>query len=146
MPATVLEVLMNAKELIRDRDNWTQGTMARDKNGKGVLAYSPDAVCFCVTGALTRCGWNTDSKVLNLVSLLVQDAAFALFDEGPVIVNDARRIRNLKRAITREQAFIRVHENARLRHRCSQPTWRYPNDDGKGVGRFQGHEANVLLS
>jgi hypothetical protein len=40
--------------LFSDPGNWIQGTFAMDKMGDFVCANHPDAVCFCLSGALLR--------------------------------------------------------------------------------------------
>jgi hypothetical protein len=50
----VLQVLRQARELISDPKHWTQKACARDVNGEHIDIFSPDAVCFCVGGAIER--------------------------------------------------------------------------------------------
>ncbi len=47
-----LEGLKQIRALI-DK-GWTQGDFARDRNGQGVSSTSPDAVCWCLFGAIKR--------------------------------------------------------------------------------------------
>jgi len=47
---------MKPSELIEDRDSWTKGAMARDKDGKMVPVHSSDASCWCLWGAFMKCG------------------------------------------------------------------------------------------
>jgi hypothetical protein len=49
-----LNYLKKTKELIASEVNWTKQVEARDERGRQVLATSPDAVCFCLMGALRR--------------------------------------------------------------------------------------------
>lgn len=52
---------MKIKDLFTDESKWTQYEMARDKTGKRVYPESPDAVCWCLEGALIICyGKNAD--------------------------------------------------------------------------------------
>ncbi len=46
---------MKAYELLATPDKWTKGAFARDRFGEVVEANSPDAVCFCIHGAMGRC-------------------------------------------------------------------------------------------
>jgi hypothetical protein len=46
---------MKVHELLSSPDNWTQGSFARDKNGKPVSFQSHEATCWCLIGALGRC-------------------------------------------------------------------------------------------
>lgn len=50
----VLEALQGARELIATPDKWTQGHIARDKDGEPCDVLSEDAVCFCAIGALYK--------------------------------------------------------------------------------------------
>ncbi len=54
MPKTTKEILTEARSLITDRDNWTQGFFARDSEGLKIGARDTDAVCWCAWGALGR--------------------------------------------------------------------------------------------
>lgn len=51
-PNNVQRALMRARDLIRK--GWTQGSAARDKEGRAVFCNDPKAVCFCALGALGR--------------------------------------------------------------------------------------------
>lgn len=47
---------MTIKELLSDRNKWTQGHAAKDKNGQACVgAADPRAVCWCVLGATQLC-------------------------------------------------------------------------------------------
>lgn len=52
-PTTASTVLSAAADLI-DATGWTQGELARNQDGDGVIESSPDAVCFCASGAVWR--------------------------------------------------------------------------------------------
>ncbi len=43
------------KELLSDPTKWTQGESARDEHGNKCSALEPQAVCFCLLGAMNRC-------------------------------------------------------------------------------------------
>lgn len=47
------EVLVEVRQLLGNKENWTQGVMARDIEGGGVSAWSNEAVCWCLAGALS---------------------------------------------------------------------------------------------
>lgn len=49
---TTVEVLKAARSLLSEPDRWTQGTYARDADGKAVPPSDPAAVCFCIHGAI----------------------------------------------------------------------------------------------
>ena len=45
-------ILLAARSLISEPARWTQGTSARDVHGRSDTPGSPDAVCWCASGAL----------------------------------------------------------------------------------------------
>lgn len=49
-PAT--EILLSAAFVLTPPENWTQNYMARNKRGDGRYYSAPDAVCWCVVGAM----------------------------------------------------------------------------------------------
>lgn len=48
------EILIAARKLIADENNWTQGAFARDDSGEEVPEWEPGAVCFCSVGAVSH--------------------------------------------------------------------------------------------
>jgi hypothetical protein len=46
---------MKLKELLSSPDKWIQGHYALDAEGDVIDAQDPDAVCFCLQGAIRRC-------------------------------------------------------------------------------------------
>lgn len=48
------EILIEARNIISDEKNWTQGAEAREQNGDPVSPRCPWAVCFCSIGAVHR--------------------------------------------------------------------------------------------
>lgn len=74
--SAVLDVLKKARELIGDPSRWTQGLSARNANGGFVGVRSPDAICWCVGGAIEYVGGTCP-------------AAFTLLDQAAVeMTND----------------------------------------------------------
>lgn len=51
---TVADILTAAADLIAPEGGWTQGTFARDSEGKQTGWRDPEAACFCVSGAIAR--------------------------------------------------------------------------------------------
>lgn len=49
---TVLQILCEARAKIAEPGTWTQGAMARNAEHQGCYPESPDAVCFCMMGAV----------------------------------------------------------------------------------------------
>jgi hypothetical protein len=56
----------SVSELLSDPKRWTQGALARDKNGEAVSPFSPAAVAWCVLGALFKCEVRDKSAVRKL--------------------------------------------------------------------------------
>lgn len=59
-----IRIIRRAREIITPRDAWTQGEEARNIKGEPTLANEPDAVCYCMLGALSKasneiegCSW-----------------------------------------------------------------------------------------
>jgi hypothetical protein len=46
---------MTVQELLSDESKWTTYTYARNVDGARVNYASPDAVCWCVLGAIRKC-------------------------------------------------------------------------------------------
>ena len=46
---------MKVRELLSSREKWTQGESSRDSFGNPVDINSPNAVCWCLSGALYKC-------------------------------------------------------------------------------------------
>lgn len=46
---------MKVRELFNNKDKWTKGLYARDKDGFSVDPEGSNAVCFCLVGALRKC-------------------------------------------------------------------------------------------
>lgn len=53
---------MKVHELLAVREKWTQGTPARNKDGKAVDTYDPQACSFCLWGALKVCYPSKESE------------------------------------------------------------------------------------
>jgi hypothetical protein len=51
--ATVLDVLTGARELLNIPERWTQQFSARDGEGYPIDPTAPEAVCWCLLGALS---------------------------------------------------------------------------------------------
>ena len=46
---------MKVKELLSDESKWCQGPIARSLSGRSVSYNNPNAVCWCLWGALHKC-------------------------------------------------------------------------------------------
>lgn len=53
---------MTVAELLNDPSKWTREAYARNANGEAITARSPDAVCWCLTGALLRVFSTADTR------------------------------------------------------------------------------------
>lgn len=49
-----IEILRGARELLADPSKWTKGVHARDQQGAIVHCIDPDAISFCMGGAVDR--------------------------------------------------------------------------------------------
>lgn len=50
----IINELKEGRALIADPLNWTTGTRARNSKGTSVSPFSPEAVCWCSTGAIEK--------------------------------------------------------------------------------------------
>jgi hypothetical protein len=48
------QIVFRARQLISDPARWTQGDLAKRRNGLSIEPSDPDAYRFCAVGALTR--------------------------------------------------------------------------------------------
>lgn len=55
MTRTPLEILDCAIELLRDPSHWTKGSFARNAEGENVGVRHPEAVTWCMLGAIDHC-------------------------------------------------------------------------------------------
>ena len=46
---------MKMKELLSSESKWTQQHYATDKRGRSCSSFDPEAVCYCLLGALNKC-------------------------------------------------------------------------------------------
>ena len=64
---TTVETLRDAKALIDTPAKWTQNANARRSDDSDCSSAHPDAVCFCIVGAVWRASGETFSKAFHLV-------------------------------------------------------------------------------
>ena len=83
------QVIEQARALIATPAAWTQGEFARDTSGKPVSWRSPQAVQFCLWGALNRAAYAMTGDKLRAIPL-ADHAAGALREAGTSLsrVND----------------------------------------------------------
>ena len=84
-PATAMDVLSAARELVAKEGGWTQRHYARGADGTYADFNHKKAVCFCTLGALYRVGLPEPSALNDAESLLLKAAGV----ENIVVWNDA---------------------------------------------------------
>lgn len=80
----VLIALEQARELLSDPAKWTQGYLARDKDGDSCPASSIDAVCFCALGAIHKVlgldafgnEWTAVHEIANSAYMLLAEVVY----------------------------------------------------------------------
>jgi hypothetical protein len=77
---------MKAKELLDDASKWTQGVLARDSESRGCYPVSPEAMSWCVVGALCRI-YEDERKLLDAIHL-VGKAIADLYDYNQLTVDE----------------------------------------------------------
>lgn len=97
---TVLRRMIEARDLISERENWAQGASAVDANGNAVSVESKNAVRFCATGAISRVclpdrARRNDTRIENTVVQLVEAEA----NGGLVDLNDSNTPRARQRVL-----------------------------------------------
>lgn len=91
-PNTVPEVLRQAKALISNRQNWTQQCEARNKDLQPCPPNHPDAVAFCISGAVHRvCGLDCDDPNESLPKYKVSQKACDILQEAVIRITDGQR-------------------------------------------------------
>jgi hypothetical protein len=70
---SIADILDRAADLIEPEGWWCQEAFARDSFGESVHPSSPDAVCFCATGAVTRAAGNRHVERHKALQVLAND-------------------------------------------------------------------------
>jgi hypothetical protein len=76
---------MQVKELPTDESKWTKGAYARDSEGYGVPPSSPDAVSWCLMGAVEHC-YGTLNDIVPILLLILVDTISGIIGEVQDIV------------------------------------------------------------
>lgn len=89
---------MKIKELLTDESKWTQNAFGRDAEGLACFSGDPDAVCWCLLGAMTVCYPNSyiraeiirkiHKHLLNNTVFNFNDAPERTFEDIKKLVND----------------------------------------------------------
>ncbi len=85
MDKTTKEILTEARSLITDPDNWTQGSYAKDAEGVAVSIWSNKATCWCALGALYS--FNEDA-LLDIPADTLNTLRPHILSQGIVTFND----------------------------------------------------------
>ena len=115
------EVALLAAALVRT--GWTQGTEARDEEGRPVYATDPAAVCWCATGAIRRVASVIGAGLPDYDVILAAANAVATCGMGIVAWNDEPGRTQDDVAAALDAAAARL---AALEPRTSKPA-RQPN-------------------
>src|SRR3954471_8401457 len=74
---TILDVLIEARLILEDANRWTRGSVARTANGTPVSVLHPDAVSWCLTGAIEYCTsdlikvWDATARLEEMAHALI---------------------------------------------------------------------------
>lgn len=60
MPEAVIELLEHARELLSEPARWTQNALARTAENEVANGYDPNAICWCLYGALQHAAGVSD--------------------------------------------------------------------------------------
>ena len=85
---------MKIRELLTDESKWTKWKIAIDISGNIVLPDDPTAVCWCLSGAITKCytEWFDRLRIKSIVQT-------AINDEYVTIFNDTHEFEDIKRLV-----------------------------------------------
>lgn len=65
-----LKIITDARSLLSDPDKWTTGAAAKTEDGEHTNGFNPEAVCFCMIGALEHCSEGSDLAAYKAGSVL----------------------------------------------------------------------------
>jgi hypothetical protein len=83
-PKSVSDLLDRAAEILTAPGAWTQGELARDANGAPVLGPCyPEAVCFCLIGAVEAAGASDLVEAATIEFLYDQLGLVASWNDEP---------------------------------------------------------------
>jgi hypothetical protein len=85
---TTQEIAEAVYELIEDKQHWTTGALARDKDGNWVPPESEQAVCWCVAGAAYKVTVDDNPKSYKSYQIFVNDWYEHVGPAGMTYVND----------------------------------------------------------
>jgi hypothetical protein len=94
-PTSVRETLERVRELLSDRERWTQGRYAQNADGAPADPEGPFATAFCLIGACRRVDGPFEYKVIDALF----DALPRTFPGGIADYNDTHTHRSVLRLI-----------------------------------------------
>jgi predicted aconitase len=90
----VTEILVGAREILSDPNRWTREFQARDIEGRCIAWNEPEAVCFCLMGAINRASRDIDPDditpaydAMNVLDSVI-DAAIPTFNDRPTTTHE----------------------------------------------------------
>ena len=86
-----IKILKQIKEYFSNPRNWTQGAVARNAKGERVIPSNPNAVCYCLIGAIEKFIPPKDAPNFikqNQIKDFISTVSFNLSGFCPVLVND----------------------------------------------------------
>jgi hypothetical protein len=99
---SVKNLLVRLDNLLDNKDKWTQGAFARDKDGNAVHYDDPTAVCYCLTGAISKVTLDASDYILGSYYELTREVAKNL-PSGQILLaafNDSSNFTDVKRLIS----------------------------------------------
>jgi hypothetical protein len=85
----MIEGLKAARDLLSVPGQWTKRQAARDKDGNMTGPHSPDAVCWCLIGALAKCKVPTYGPMRDKIVRVIYDR-YPETNGGLVSFNDSQ--------------------------------------------------------
>lgn len=92
---------MKAHELLATPDKWTKGTYAKTATGKAVPAKDPNAVCWCIYGALIKCYRDDEDRYVEAANK-IQDVLLLRYNNPDIVPFNDRRTHEEVLAVLKE--------------------------------------------
>jgi len=85
----ITEILIGARKILSDPSRWTRQFQARDSAGACIAWNQPEAVCFCLMGAINRAGMTISPsesapayEAMDVLDTVI-DTSIPLFNDRP---------------------------------------------------------------
>lgn len=85
MSRLVHDLLVKARELIKDEENWCKNALAKNKRGNLVSEKSDDACSFCMIGAVS-CAGNRNLYSMGEVDNAIDILQRSIIDQGVGVI------------------------------------------------------------